>query len=170
MKVKSLSHVRLLATPWTAAHQAPPSMGFSRQEYWSGVPLPSPLKGTPSVIKIAQVWITVRIIKPGMLHLWCYDQKSVDEDGRGIGNGLEMRNIHWKYEVLLCREPEWGESRGHWWAGWWHREKRDRCGLGRRGPAWEDQIPQQERDVNLKPSKGEGLNTGWSSTELLHDH
>ena len=42
VKVKLLSHVRLLATPWTAAHQAPPSMGFSRQEYWSGVPLPSP--------------------------------------------------------------------------------------------------------------------------------
>ena len=43
VKVKSLSRVRLLATPWTAAHQAPPSMGFSRQEYWSGVPLPSPV-------------------------------------------------------------------------------------------------------------------------------
>ena len=42
LKVKSLSRVRPLATPWTAAHQAPPSMGFSRQEYWSGVPLPSP--------------------------------------------------------------------------------------------------------------------------------
>ena len=42
VKVKSLSHVWLLATPWTAAYQAPPSMGFSRQEYWSGVPLPSP--------------------------------------------------------------------------------------------------------------------------------
>ena len=42
VKVKSLSHVRLLVTPWTAAHQAPPSMGFSRQKYWSGVPLPSP--------------------------------------------------------------------------------------------------------------------------------
>ena len=41
VKVKSLSHVWLLATPWTAAHKAPPSMGFSRQEYWSGVPLPS---------------------------------------------------------------------------------------------------------------------------------
>ena len=41
MKVKSLSRVRLLVTPWTTAHQAPPSMGFSRQEYWSGVPLPS---------------------------------------------------------------------------------------------------------------------------------
>ena len=41
VKVKSLSHARLLATPWTAAYQAPSSMGFSRQEYWSGVPLPS---------------------------------------------------------------------------------------------------------------------------------
>ena len=41
-KVKSLSRVRPSATPWTAAFQAPPSMGFSRQEYWSGVPLPSP--------------------------------------------------------------------------------------------------------------------------------
>ena len=41
VKVKSLSRVQLLATPWTAAYQAPPSMGFSRQEYWSGVPLPS---------------------------------------------------------------------------------------------------------------------------------
>ena len=42
VKVKLLSCVRLLATPWTAAYQAPLSMGFSRQEYWSGVPLPSP--------------------------------------------------------------------------------------------------------------------------------
>ena len=42
VKVKLLSRVRLLATPWTAAYQAPWSMGFSRQEYWSGVPSPSP--------------------------------------------------------------------------------------------------------------------------------
>ena len=42
VKMKSLSCVRPLATPWTAAYQAPPSMGFSRREYWSGVPLPSP--------------------------------------------------------------------------------------------------------------------------------
>ena len=41
-KVKSLSRVRLLATPWTAAYQAPLSMGFARQECWSGLPLPSP--------------------------------------------------------------------------------------------------------------------------------
>ena len=40
--VLSLSRVRLFATPWTVAHEAPPSMGFSRQEYWSGLPFPSP--------------------------------------------------------------------------------------------------------------------------------
>ena len=45
MKVKSFSRLRILATPWTAAYQAPPSMGFSRQEYWSGVPLPSSSTG-----------------------------------------------------------------------------------------------------------------------------
>ena len=43
VKVKSLSLIQLLATPWTAAYQAPLPMGFSRQEYWSGVPLPSPV-------------------------------------------------------------------------------------------------------------------------------
>ena len=43
MKVKSLSHVRLFATPWTTAHQALPSLGFSRQEHWSGLPFPSPV-------------------------------------------------------------------------------------------------------------------------------
>ena len=42
MKVKSFSRVQLLATPWAAVYQAPPSMGFSRQEYWSGLPFPSP--------------------------------------------------------------------------------------------------------------------------------
>ena len=42
MKVKSLSRVRFFATPWTVAYQAPLSVGFSRQEYWSGLPFPSP--------------------------------------------------------------------------------------------------------------------------------
>ena len=41
LEVKVFSHVRLFETPWTVAHQAPPSMGFSRQEYWSGFPFPS---------------------------------------------------------------------------------------------------------------------------------
>ena len=43
VKVKSLSHVRPSATPWTAAYQVPPSLGFSRQEHWSGLPFPSPM-------------------------------------------------------------------------------------------------------------------------------
>ena len=50
VKVKSLSRLWLLATPWTAAYQAPPSMGFSRQKYWSGVPLPSPIFSDRSVL------------------------------------------------------------------------------------------------------------------------
>ena len=54
VEVKSLSRVQLLATPWTAAYEAPLSMGFSRQEYWSGVPLPSPilLSGFPLYLSL----------------------------------------------------------------------------------------------------------------------
>ena len=55
VKVKPLSRVRLFTTPWTAAHQAPPSMGFSRQEYWSGVPSPSPPVAL-STAKILVLW------------------------------------------------------------------------------------------------------------------
>ena len=58
--MKSLSLVRLLATPWTAAHQAPPSMGFSRQEYWSGVPLPSPLIVTTEILLCARHSISLQ--------------------------------------------------------------------------------------------------------------
>ena len=54
VKVKSLSHVRPSATPWTSAYQVPLSMGFSRQEYWSGVPLPS-----PPVVLTKKQWKTV---------------------------------------------------------------------------------------------------------------
>ena len=73
MKVKSLSRVRLLVTPWTAAYQAPPSMGFSRKEYWSGVPLPSPVqglslsqKGTGSIHTVCkEAWWAVRAQRNG---------------------------------------------------------------------------------------------------------
>ena len=62
VKVKSLSRVRPSATPWTAAFQAPPSMGFSRQEYWRGVPLPSPMfswlmtKSRPALCFVFSSW------------------------------------------------------------------------------------------------------------------
>ena len=59
VKVESLSRVRLLATPWTAAYQAPLSMQFSRQEYWSGVPLPSPIP--PLVITKLPLQITEKM-------------------------------------------------------------------------------------------------------------
>ena len=57
------NRVRLCATPWTAAHQAPPSVGFSRQEHWSGVPLPSPFSGreggTCVIAKLLQSCLTL---------------------------------------------------------------------------------------------------------------
>ena len=61
VKVRSLSGVRLLATPLTAPYQAPPSMWFSRQEYWSGVPLPSPLETSSDQIRSDQSLSRVRL-------------------------------------------------------------------------------------------------------------
>ena len=63
VKVKSLSRVRLLATPWTAAHQDPPSMGFSRQEYWSGLPLPSPVLSYSALNKEDRKTVTSQNVK-----------------------------------------------------------------------------------------------------------
>ena len=68
VKVKSLSRLRLFTIPWTAAYQAPPSMGFSRQEYWSGVPFPSPdpslevLKSLYQYIMISHACVYVYIV------------------------------------------------------------------------------------------------------------
>ena len=69
-KVKSLSPVRLLATPWTVAYQAPPSVKFSRQEYWSGLPLP-----TPKLIRKAYsgFWVVFHSVR--LLIIWQFDLK-----------------------------------------------------------------------------------------------
>ena len=64
VKVKSLSRVRLLATPWTAAYQAPPSKGFSRQEYWSGLPLPSPIESIDISKKMYWTEILLKLFLP----------------------------------------------------------------------------------------------------------
>ena len=61
VKVKSISRVRPSATPWTAALQDPPSMGFSRQEYWSGMPLPSPII---CIIKVNSPLVVKKEISP----------------------------------------------------------------------------------------------------------
>ena len=62
VKVKSLSCVQLLATPWIAAHQVPPSMGFSRQEYWSGVPLPSIILLTVYLREMKNISTQIKIV------------------------------------------------------------------------------------------------------------
>ena len=78
LKGKSLSRVQLVATPWTAAYQAPASMGFSRQEYWSGVPLP--------ICKIDSQWefsVWLRKLKQGL----CIKLEGWD----GVGDGREAQ-------------------------------------------------------------------------------
>ena len=68
------SHVRLLVTPWTAAHQPPSSMGFSRQEYWSGVPLPS-----------------LSVLSTPPLTLCTPDEKTVFRDIKGLERITKLR-------------------------------------------------------------------------------
>ena len=75
VKVKTLSRFQFLATPRTAAHQAPPSMGFFRQEYWSGVPLPSPRKPLANTKKVTACFLalhvqTLNLVSPGGSDSW----------------------------------------------------------------------------------------------------
>ena len=75
VKVKSLSHVRLSATPWTTAYQAPPPMGFSRQDYWSGLPLPS-----PSLIQYILLIILCHLenqSEPAKVYSWNYSPMAI---------------------------------------------------------------------------------------------
>ena len=66
VKVKSLGRIRLVATPWTAASQAPPSMGFSMQEYWSGLPLPSPIQMANIHVKSVQHQVSLLLFSPSV--------------------------------------------------------------------------------------------------------
>ena len=74
VKVKSLSRALLLATPWTGAYQAPPPMVFSRQEYWSGVPLPSPWMDLDIVILMKKS-DRERQILYDIAHMWILKKK-----------------------------------------------------------------------------------------------
>ena len=76
VKVKSFSRVRLFETPWSAAYQAPPSMGFSREEYWSGVPLPSPLLGKINCFFSVVWWHFVRWFSICHNLVCCYSTSS----------------------------------------------------------------------------------------------
>ena len=93
VKVKSLSRVRLFAAPWTVAHQAPPSMGFSRQEYWSGLPFPSPGESSQS-----RDQTRVSRIAGRRFNLWA----TREAQKRGSGKWKETENkaseFHWNVD------------------------------------------------------------------------
>ena len=78
-EVKSLNHVRLFVTPWTIAHQAPLSMGFSRQEYWSGLPFPSPREKERYTHLNAEFQNIARRYKKAFLSNQC---KEIEENNR----------------------------------------------------------------------------------------
>ena len=73
VKVKSLSRVRLFATQWTVAYQAPPSMGFFRQEYWNGLPFPSPgiKPRSPTLQADSTVWATREAVSSNSDQFFC---------------------------------------------------------------------------------------------------
>ena len=102
VKGKSLSPVRLLATPWTAAYQAPPSMGFSRQEYWSGVPLPSPRhesekwKWSRSIM--SDSWRPRGLQPTRLLHPW-------DFPGKSTGVGCHHLLRHYCIPLFRIKSP-----------------------------------------------------------------
>ena len=75
MRVNSFSLVRLLGTPWTATHQAPSSMGFSRQEYWSGLPLPS-CSYLVTTLDILAVDKTLEIVSTWLVRLVSFHQSN----------------------------------------------------------------------------------------------
>ena len=100
MKVKSLSRVRPSATPWTAAYQAPPSRRFSRQEYWSGLPLPSPYGGL-RVASVVSDSVRPHRRQPTRLH------RPWDSPGKNTGVGchflLQCMKVKSESEVTqLC--------------------------------------------------------------------
>ena len=106
MKGKSLSRVRLVATPWTAAYQAPQSMGFTRQEYWSGVPLPSPRrveeevkrKGFPCIgLERCRYLTKFPYRNPGCKHACVYECTSMwllREKGEGTRDKTERDRLN----------------------------------------------------------------------------
>ena len=113
-KVKSLSRIRLFATPWTAAYQAPPSMGFSRQEYWSGLPLPS--LSTLLHISFEQTILLVTISPVETLSMldqfsrkWKSDQVKLNYIIRTlvISQGGSSEAKHWLVDSVAQRCHQW---------------------------------------------------------------
>ena len=118
VKVKSLSRVQLLATPWTAAYQAPPSMGFSRQEYWSGVPLPCQITFTPPlepVLTVIFLWCLLWCLAQWMNFCWLgpyanfiLDKSFFRKDFIQTCVGIPWTTVTWVVSYhLLYQEAAW---------------------------------------------------------------
>ena len=130
VKVKSLSRVQLFATPWTAAYQAPPSMGFSRQEYWSGVPLPSPFINASYM----QVCLRGKILT-SLRYVWGFQGGTSSKEAapqcrrsKRCGFDPRVRKIpgggHGNPLQYSCLENP--KDRGTWWI---HRVKKSETSL-----------------------------------------
>ena len=101
VKVKSLSCVRPSVTPWTVAFQAPPSMGFSRQEYWSGVPLPSPSQSSYSTI---YVFFRATVTATKIFYCcWVYS----DVTGRQVKEDKELKEIKKIFHYVSFYKTRW---------------------------------------------------------------
>ena len=104
VKVKSLSHVRPSVAPWTAAFQAPPPMGFSRQDYWSGVPLPSPV-----LLEItSQMQPLLLISSPQVLLLWklnvqTTEKSAISSEMKSLNPGTEQLTESQKRTQVLTK-------------------------------------------------------------------
>ena len=86
MRAQSLSHVQLFVTPWTVAHQPPLSMGFPRQEYWSGLPFPLPRDLPNPEIKPASPTAPASVVFPIVF-------REVPGTGRGLPGGSVVKNL-----------------------------------------------------------------------------
>ena len=115
--MKSLSHVRLIATPWSAAYQAPPSMGFSRQEYWSGVPLPSPLYVLWGCKELGTTELLSLSLSGKITGEDCCSFLQRIFPTQGLNPVLlHCRQIlyHFSYREVLGRRVWGAETKGHW--------------------------------------------------------
>ena len=103
VKVKSFSRVQLLVTPWTAAYEAPPSMGFSRQEYWSGVPLPC-----PSILALEMTYFIMGMLPESIKNL--PESTRIWQQGQPVyAKGKDLYKILCRKEQL-CRDDKWNTS------------------------------------------------------------
>ena len=99
--MKSLSRIRLLATPWTLAYQAPPSMGFSRQEYWSGLPLPSPI--VYSLVSIYYQFISVQSFSH--VRFLATPWTAAHQDSLSITNSQRLLKLMFIESVMPSNHP-----------------------------------------------------------------